>query len=203
MKKHIGILCIGVCLATLSACQQAPAAQPPAPAETAPKQSPVERGRYLVDAVAGCDDCHTPKKGIGPDGPILDMTRRLSGHSETDKLPPPPKPVGPWIVSGSADFTAWAGAGGISYTANLTPDQNTGLGIWTEEMFLRAIKQGKHMGQSRPILPPMPVHIFKNMTDDDLKAIFAFLKTLPPITNHVPDPLINEPPPAPAPAAKK
>ena len=69
-------------------------------------------------------------------------------------------------------------------------------------MFIRAMREGKHMGQSRPILPPMPWHVFRNMTDDDLKGIWAFLRTLTPITNHVPDPVINEPPP-PAPAQKK
>ncbi len=94
-------------------------------------------------------------------------------------------------------FTAWAGPWGISYTANLTPDQNTGLGIWTEDMFIKAIREGKHMGTSRPILPPMPWPAFRNYSDDDLKAIFAYLKSIPPIANHVPDPIIAEPPKAP------
>ena len=53
-------------------------------------------------------------------------------------------------------LTAWSGAWGVSFAANLTPDQNTGLGIWTEDMFLEAIKSGKHMGKGRQILPPMP-----------------------------------------------
>jgi hypothetical protein len=64
--------------------------------------------------------------------------------------------------------------------------------VWTEDMFIRAIREKRQMGQSRPILPPMPAHVFRNMTDDDLKAIWAFLRTLPPVVNHVPDPVINE-----------
>jgi len=80
----------------------------------------------------------------------------------------------------------------MSFTANLTPDQNTGLGIWTEEMFVTAIREGKHMGTSRPILPPMPWPAFRNLNDEDLKALFAYLKTVPPIRNQVPDPLTPE-----------
>lgn len=194
MHRFAGALLAGAALLALGACQQAASNPPPTPAAEA-KPNPVERGGYLVSAVAGCDDCHTPKI-MGPMGPEPDMTRRLSGHPENAKLSAPPKPVDGWIVAGAGDLTAWAGPWGISYAANLTPDQNTGLGIWTEDMFVRAIREAKHMGQSRPILPPMPVHVFKNMTDDDLKAIFAFLKSLPAVTNHVPDPVINEPPPA-------
>jgi hypothetical protein len=77
--------------------------------------------------------------------------------------------------------------GASAYAANLTPDRNTGLGIWTEEMFVSAIRTGRHMGTSREILPPMPWPAFRNATDDDLKSIYAYLRTLTPVTNHVPD----------------
>jgi hypothetical protein len=163
-------------------------AEPNAPAAT----SPVERGKYLV-TILGCNDCHTPWK-MGPKGPENDMTRMLSGHPEALKMPPPPKPSGPWNSSIAAPFTAFAGPWGISYAANLTPDQNTGIGIWTEDMFVRALRTGKHMGTSRDILPPMPWPGYRHMTDDDLKSIFAYLKSIPPITNHVPD---SEPAPPP------
>ena len=146
----------------------------------------IERGKYLV-TIMYCNDCHTPFK-MGPNGPEPDMSRMLSGHPENMKLPPPPKTSGPWVMVGSGTNTAWAGPWGISYTANLTPDQNTGMGIWTEDMFIKAIRQGKHMGTSRPILPPMPWPAFRNLKDEDLKAIFAYLKSIPPIANHVPDP---------------
>ena len=177
-------------LIALAGCQQPVPAPAPETAQTPPpKVNPVERGKYLVEAVAGCDDCHTPKKGMGPNGPVLDMTRRMSGHPEADKLPPPPKPAGPWIVAAAGDFTSWAGPWGISYTANLTPDQNTGLGIWTEEMFIKAIREGKHMGTSRPILPPMPVQILNALPDEELKSIFAYLQSLAPVKNRVPAPI--------------
>jgi mono/diheme cytochrome c family protein len=176
-------------LAATAACTQAPPPPPPAPA--APVQSPVERGKYIVDA-GGCHDCHTPLM-MGPNGPEPDMSRALSGHPESLKVTTPPKLEAPWMAAGSMTMTAWAGPWGISYTANLTPDQNTGLGIWTEDMFINALRTGKHMGTSRPILPPMPWQVIKNYTDDDLKAIFAYLRSIPPVSNHVPDPIIAEP----------
>jgi cytochrome c553 len=173
-----------VCLALAAACAQP--APPPAPA--APAQSPVERGKYIVSA-SGCHDCHTPHV-MGPNGPEPDMSRMLSGHPENAVADKAPKLDMPWIGAVSADMTAWAGPWGISYTANLTPDENTGLGNWTEDMFVTAIREGKHMGTSRPILPPMPWPAFRNYSDDDLKAIFAYLRSIPPVTNHVPDPII-------------
>jgi hypothetical protein len=133
---------------------------------------------------------------MGPNGPEPDMARRLSGHPETMKVDKPAKLTEPWMAATSNSFTAWSGPWGISYTANLTSDKNTGIGqdLWTEETFIRAIREGKHMGTSRPILPPMPWPVYRNMTDDDLKAVFAYLRTVPAINNHVPEPIINEPP---------
>jgi len=87
------------------------------------------------------------------------------------------------------------GSVGISYAINLTPDENTGIGSWSEDTFVKAIKTGKHMGVSRPILPPMPWQTINRLTDDDLKAMYAYLRTIPPIKNRVPDPK----PPAAAP----
>src|ERR1700757_1960302 len=121
--------------------------------QPAPPPTPAERGKYLV-TIIGCNDCHTPMK-MGPQGPEPDMSRMLSGHPEGMKLPPPPKPSGPWVAS-TVMLTAWSGPWGLTYAVNLTPDKNTGLGIWTEDMFLKAIKTGKHMGTSRDIQPPMP-----------------------------------------------
>lgn len=151
----------------------------------------IERGRYLVESI-GCTDCHTPKK-MGPNGPEPDRSRLLSGHPQDDVALPPAPLQGPWMAAVSADMTAWAGPWGVSYTSNLTPDRNTGIGIWTERMFIDAIRTGRHMGVSRPILPPMPWQAFRALSDDDLKSIFAYLTSLPPVSNHVPDPL---PPPA-------
>ena len=157
-----------------------------APASAPPSADLVAGGRYLV-TVVGCNDCHTPYK-MGKTGPEPDMTRMLSGHPEGMKLPPPPKLEGPWGMVGSHTNTAWAGPWGISYSMNLTPDENTGIGIWTEDMFIRAMRTGKHMGTSRTILPPMPWPWYGKMRDEELKAMFAYLKSIPPIKNRVPDP---------------
>jgi mono/diheme cytochrome c family protein len=191
MKKLPGYVLAAAGILLIAACSSSPAPPPPAPAQP-PPPSPVERGKYLVTSM-GCGDCHTPMK-MGPNGPEPDMSRMLSGHPETLKLGPPPKMTAGWMAAGAATFTAWAGPWGISYTANLTPDQNSGLGIWTEDMFVTSIREGKHMAKSRPILPPMPWPAYKNLTDEDLKAIFAYLKTIPAVANHVPDPVIAEPP---------
>jgi len=142
---------------------------------------------------------------MGPKGPEPDMSRMLTGHPEGFVLPEPPKmaPDAPWNWAGAATATAFAGPWGISYAINLTPDQNTGIGIWTEEMFVQAMRTGRHMGQSRPILPPMPWHGIGQMTDQDLDAMFAYLRSLPPVKNRVPDAVVAEPPPAaPAPASR-
>jgi hypothetical protein len=154
----------------------------------------VARGKYLVD-ISGCHDCHTPHK-MGPDGLEPDMTLMLSGHPSGMALPPPPQMNGPWIFSGIGPFTAWAGPWGISYTKNLTPDNETGLGTWTEQQFIDTIRNGREQGRGRPILPPMPWPAYRNMTDADLKAIFAYLKSIPAIKNKVPDPVIAPPPAA-------
>lgn len=155
----------------------APAAQQPT--------SQLERGRYLV-TIGGCNDCHTPFK-MTDKGPAPDMDRMLSGHPEQMKLPPPPKAQGPWVMSGSATNTAFAGPWGMTFAANLTSDKNTGLGIWDEKMFIQAMRMGKHFGQGRPIMPPMPWRAYRRMTDEDLKAVFAYLRSVPAIHNYVPD----------------
>jgi mono/diheme cytochrome c family protein len=180
------ILWAAACLpmaVAISACSQSQAATP--------AHAQIERGRMLV--IGGvCHDCHTPKK-FGPNGPEPDMDRMLSGHPEdvTVTAPYQPAPESPWAVATTADLTAWSGPWGISFTANLTPDPLTGLrsGVWTEELFIKALRSGKHMGTSRAILPPMPWMFYGQLSDEDLRAIWAYLGTIRPITNHVPDPI--------------
>jgi len=162
----------------------------------------LERGKYLV-AIGGCNDCHTPLK-MGPKGPEPDMTRYLSGHPEGLSMPPAPTLEMPWAYAGSATNTAYAGPWGISYAINLTSHETTGLGQWTENGFVQAMKTGRHLGipTGRPILPPMPQPAYSNMTEDDLKAMFAFLRTVPAIKNTVPEAVLAPPPmPPDAPAA--
>ena len=153
----------------------------------------IARGKYLV-TTSGCHDCHTPLK-MTPQGPAPDMERMLSGHPESLQMPPAPKlPEGPWQLSAAGTLTAWSGPWGVSFTANLTPDPETGLGKWTLKNFSDAIRTGRHQGRGRPILPPMPWPMYRNWTDEDLAAVFAYLQSIPPISNRVPEPL---PPPTP------
>lgn len=166
------------------------------PMQFTTKAAQVERGKYLVN-FGGCHDCHTPLK-MGPKGPEPDMSRALSGHPQDLKVSPPPKVEGPWMATVSGTMTAWAGPWGISYSRNLTPDEVSGLGIWTEDMFVKTMRTGRHMGVSRPLLPPMPWQSINKLNDQDLKAIYAYLRTVKPIRNEVPDPVIAPPPAAPA-----
>lgn len=151
------------------------------------RSAKVKRGEYLV-STSGCHDCHTPFK-MGDKGAEPDMTRALSGHPETLQMPPPPTlPEGPWLVVSAATNTAYSGPWGVSFTANLTPDGETGIGDWTERNFVDAIRNGRHMGRGRPLLPPMPWPVYRNLTDADLAAVYAYLRTVPPIRNQVPEP---------------
>ena len=147
----------------------------------------VARGTYLV-TTSGCHDCHTPWV-MGPKGPEPDMTRALSGHPQDMVLPPPPKLEAPWIMAAAATNTAYAGPWGTSFTANLTPDAETGLGKWTLRNFTETIRTGRHMGRGRPVLPPMPVQVYRNWTDADFDAVYSYLRTVPAINNRVPEPL--------------
>lgn len=162
------------------------------PADAKPEataQSPVERGKYLT-LVGGCNDCHTPKM-FGPNGPEADMTKELSGHPAGDRIPAVPAKLfgeNGFGTLTNGHLTAWIGPWGISYAMNLTPDKATGVGSWTDQMFIDAIRNGKHQGTGRAILPPMPWNWYRNMTDEDLKALFAYLQSLPPISNAIPDP---------------
>jgi cytochrome c553 len=145
----------------------------------------VKRGAQLV-ALGGCMDCHTPFK-MGPDGPVKDTVRGLSGHPEDLKLPSPPKLDGAWNWAGSATMTAFVGPWGMTYAANLTPDRETGIGTWREKDFIRAMRTGKRVGETRPMLPPMPWQAVASLSDKDLRALFAYLMAQPAVKNKVPD----------------
>jgi hypothetical protein len=126
---------------------------------------------------------------MGPKGPEPDMSRALSGHPADLLMPDPPKPVGPWAWSGAATNTAFAGPWGVSFTANLTPDLETGLGRWTAETFIATMKTGRHEGKGRPLLPPMPYPSVASLNDEDIRSLFAYLQSLPPARNRVPAPV--------------
>jgi hypothetical protein len=152
-------------------------------------ESQAKWGEHLV-IISACHDCHTPKKMTAM-GPVLDSSLLLAGHIKGS-----PEPVinkkemqdkGLVVTS---DLTTWVGPWGTSYTANLTSDQ-TGIGNWSEAQFMLALRKGKYKGlaEARNLLPPMPWEMYRNFTDDELKAVFAYLKTTNPIDNVVPAPL--------------
>lgn len=154
----------------------------------------IARGDYLV-TTTGCDDCHTPKK-FGPNGPEFDMSRRFMGYPADQELPPFDESVLPNWALFNHELTAAVGPWGVSFSANITSDE-TGIGTWTYEQFERAMRQGLYKGMegSRPLLPPMPWQNFAKLSDEDLRSMFAFLKSTTPIKNLVP---ANIPPAAPS-----
>ncbi|MDE3211948.1 MAG: c-type cytochrome [Bacteroidota bacterium] len=150
--------------------------------------SQVKWGAHLV-TIAGCNDCHTPKK-MSPQGPVPDMDLELSGHPAASKdLPVDRKEMASKGLVVTGDLTEWVGPWGVSYTANITSD-STGIGSWKEDQFIYCLRHGKWMGlpQERDLLPPMPWQGFAQMSDDELKAVFAYLKSTKPIHNIVPAP---------------
>lgn len=188
-RTNIFLLAIATtAIALLWACSNSASKEKPQ-VEILSESDKILRGQYLVNGI-GCDDCHSPKR-MGPHGPEIIPELRLSGY-------PADRPVGQvnidavkngWALFGP-DLTNAVGPWGMSFAANLTPDE-TGIKNWTEHNFLTAIKHGKLKGleNSRSLLPPMPWEMYKNLTDEDLKSIFAYLKSLPAVPNLVPAPI--------------
>jgi hypothetical protein len=161
---------------------------------SAPAMTSVERGKYLVN-IGGCNDCHTPKI-MTDKGPVPDESLTLSGLRQGTVLPEIDWSLvdaGKFVLMGQ-DLGYFIGPWGVSFAYNLTPDTATGIGAWNFELFQKIVKTGMHMGMEngRPVLPPMVVQGLQGLTDEDLRAIFDYLKSLPPIHNRIPDPL---PPP--------
>ena len=124
-------------------------------AASAQTPSPVERGRYLVETVVACGNCHTPK---GPQGDLPNMA--LAGGFTIEEAP----------------FTAIA--------PNITPDPDTGIGKWTDDQLFLAIREGKRPDGSI-IGPPMPFELYRGLADEDVRAMIAYLRTVKPIRNVV------------------
>lgn len=193
MSKSYSLFVTGLAFTTIffTGCSENKPAEPVVAPTTASEkphfggyENQIQWGEHLV-TIGGCNDCHTPKK-MTPMGPVDDSTLLLSGHPE--KLPAPDVDRKQMESKGlvvTADFTAWIGPWGISYSANLTPDE-TGIGNWKEDQFLYAIKNSVSKGfvGSRPLMPPMSMMPVKHMTDEELKAIFAYLKTVKSIKNN-------------------
>ena len=186
-KTILSLMTIAVVIPVVfAACQDSAVSEEKGIAMT--KKEMVKRGAYLVNTI-GCDDCHSPKR-MGPNGPEIIPELRLSGY-------PASRPITKtnidvlkkgWMLL-SDDLTTAVGSWGQSFAANLTSDP-TGTGNWKEEQFIKAIREGKYKGldNTRPLLLPMPWFVYKNLTDDDLKSIFAFLQTTKPVKNVVPAP---------------
>ncbi len=152
-------------------------------------KSQLEWGEHLV-LIGGCHDCHTPKK-MTSHGPVLDTALWLSGHpANMPRIDNEKNEVEPTGLAVAMDLTEWVGPWGVSFSANLTPDP-TGIGNWTEEQFIYALRNGTAKGipGSRPILPPMPWEMIRHMTDNEMKAVFAYLKSIKPVNNIVPAPV--------------
>ncbi len=146
----------------------------------------IKRGKYLM-VTSACHDCHSPKV-MTPQGPVIDSARLLSGHPKEN---PVPKIIlsNDWIMFNN-ELTAFVGPWGLSFAANLTP-HDTGTGTWSFEQFKTAIRKGKFKGLegSRSLLPPMPWEMYRSFTDEDLLAIFTYLKSIKPVDNLVPYPI--------------
>jgi hypothetical protein len=191
MKKPVILLALFVLSVTiLSSCMDNSSPKVSSSAQPSlSKEDLINKGEYLVTTI-GCNDCHSPKK-MGQRGPEVIPELLLSGYPGNR---PVPKASADALKNGwgmfNSDLTSFVGPWGESFAANLTPDQ-TGLGNWTEEQFKKALTQGKFKGidGGRMLLPPMPWTDWVNMKDEDVKAIFAYLQSIPPVKNTVPEPI--------------
>lgn len=149
------------------------------------EEEEIKWGKKLV-ATMDCAGCHSPKV-FTEFGPVEDESRMLSGHPQNDPIPQIDKSVlNDWVLFGHQTTMA-VGPWGVSFSANLTSDE-TGIGNWTFEQFKTAITKGKYKGieESRDLLPPMPWPSYSQLDEAELKAIFKYLKSTPPVRNIVP-----------------
>ena len=183
--NHKTLISIATLIISIIACNDKKSENPKEIDKVALNQQLVDRGKYMVD-VLGCADCHTPKK-MGAHGPENDMARYLMGFDSSESLPPVPEnlPIGPWVLF-KGDLTAAVGPWGTSYAGNLTPHE-TGIGNWSLKQFSKALRESKYKGldNTRPMMPPMPRH-YAYLTDEDIEAVFMYLKSIEPIENVVP-----------------
>jgi len=191
-KNFLSIVAIGTILSfMIASCKNETKeyAESPVAVTKQNVENEITHGKYLVD-IMGCNDCHSPKR-IGEKGPEIIPELLLSGY-------PSERPVinfdSPLLKEGFGmfypDLTAAAGPWGISFAGNLTPDE-TGIGNWTEEQFKIALTKGKFKGleNARTLLPPMPWLNYVEMKDEDISAIFKYLKSIEPVVNIVPPPV--------------
>ncbi|MGN6397204.1 MAG: diheme cytochrome c-553 [Mucilaginibacter sp.] len=196
MKKAITIILAVTVIAgvySLSSCENGAADVKAAP-RMATKADTIKRGEYLV-GIMGCNDCHS-SKSFGPKGPVIDSMTKLGGFLSSKPIPKVSKSTGQWVLF-APDLTAAVGPWGMSFAANISSDA-TGVGNWSEEQFVRVMREGKYMGlrEERNILPPMPWQSYGALADADLHAIFTYLKSTKPVKNVVPAPIAPDKIPA-------
>lgn len=202
MKTQTLLLSAAATIAlAMSSCQQGTSAESQ-PMEARPTyavlgfESKEAWGAKLVK-VGDCDVCHTPKM-MTDKGPAGNPELRLSGHHEGFGIPDldRAKIEKNGYSASNSHLTAWVGPWGVSFAANLTPHE-TGIGNWTLEQFSRAFREGKFKGMEggRELLPPMPYPAFAHLSDEEVEAIFLYLKTLKPVDNVVLAPMPPVSPP--------
>jgi hypothetical protein len=142
------------------------------------------QGERLV-ANGRCHACHTPAKVEG-DRLVPDASRLLSGYPDRFEGQESSRLHAGWLGIAIASRSAFIGPWGTSFAANLTPDRETGLGGWTEENFVHVMRTGRHLWSGELFLPPMRKEAFDRYSDSELKAIWAYLRSVPPVRNEVP-----------------
>lgn len=187
MKKNLMIVAVVALLAACNTGEEKEKMTAPRKSGMADSAEMIKRGAYLV-TIGACHDCHSPKV-MTPEGPKIDTSRLLSGHPSQQPVPDIPQDARQWVLF-DMGLTAFVGPWGVSFSANLTPDE-TGIGNWSFEQFETAIRRGKAKGleTNRSLLPPMPWEMYKHLTDEDLRSIFVYLKSIKPVKNAVPAPI--------------
>lgn len=183
-----------LCFLLINACNDQATENTETTPTTSSAEDNIKEGQRLVAAL-DCEICHSPKR-MGPKGPEIIAELRFGGHQAGTQLPPyDEKTVKAGWALFAPDFTSIIGPWGQSYAANISSD-STGIGMWTEEQFKKVLREGKYKGldNTRPILPPMPWEAYKNLTDEEISKVFAFLKSTSPVKNVVPTAIINPPP---------
>jgi mono/diheme cytochrome c family protein len=133
----------------------------PRPVSTVPfRVTPerLERGRYLSEGLLLCFDCHSERDESLPGAPVMTGRKGVGADRSED-----------------AD-ELWA--------PNITPDKETGMGNWPDDALARAIREG--VGHDGRALTGMPFGDFRKLSDEDVKSIVVYLRTLPPVKNKVP-----------------
>lgn len=179
LKLYFSFLVLIIAIMFVASCQDEPVKKELSQEEL------IARGEYIV-STSGCHDCHTPKK-MTEQGPVPDENYLLAGHPADLPIPEYDKSIlKDWALFNHS-LTAAVGPWGVSFSANITSD-GTGLGNWTYDQFKTAMTKGLYKGLegSRPIMPPMPWQEFQNYTDEDLRAIFAYLQSTKPVQNVPP-----------------